>query len=277
MNQLASRLKAIWIRRVHRRRVLFQDRYGLHYYLNPTDDLELFFSHRGWFEVAEQEFCRRHLNPGMTVVDVGAYIGMFTCLMAKQVLPQGQVHAFEPSQRSYQRLCENLAVNSFQNVTVNRQAVFSGNGDRALYCYGAPFESLSSVVRHELSREHNVLRSVSEEQVGTVSLDDYCEKWAIRRIDLLKIDAEGAEPEVFAGADQLLSQGRIRAVLFEVGPGVRQELDRLKSHGFRFSVLSPDGSLLPASESKVSRAVNIIAVHESNHASACCTESTKII
>ena len=259
-----ARLKAFWVRRVLRKRVLFRDRYGLAYFLEPTDDLALFFSHGGWFEAAEQEFCRKHLKPGMTAMDVGAYIGMFTCLMAKQVGPQGQVHAFEPSQRNYQRLCENLAVNGFQNVSANRQAVFSGNGLRALFCYEAPFESLSSLVRHKLIRERYVLGPASEEQVEMISLDEYCEKSAIKRIDLLKVDAEEAEPEVLAGAHHLLSQERVGALLFEVGTEIAQVLDRLKGHGFRFFALAPDGSPLPVTESEISRAVNGIAIHGSN-------------
>ena len=259
-----ARLKAFWIRRILRHRISFRDRYGLTYFLEPTDDLALFFSNRGWFETREQDFCHSHLRPGMTAVDVGAYIGMFTCLMAKQVGPHGQVHAFEPSQLNHRRLCENLAANSFQHVTANRQAVSSGKGVRALYCYGAPFESLNSVVRQELPREHNVLQPVREEQVDTVSLDEYCERLAIQRIDLLKVDVEGAEPEVFAGAQQLLSQGRIGTVLFEVGPEATQELDQLKDHGFQLSVFSTDGSLAAPSELKISRTVNAVAVNESN-------------
>ncbi len=62
-----------------------------------------------------------------------------------------------------------------------------------------PCESLSSLVRQKLIREHDVLGPASEEQVEMISLDEYCETSAIKRIDLLKLDAEGAEPEVLPG------------------------------------------------------------------------------
>lgn len=264
MRELNARCRAFLVRRVLRRPILFRDRYGLRYSLEPSDDLALYFLHRGWFEEAEQEFCRKLLRAGMTVVDVGAYIGMYACLLATLVSPHGRVHAFEPCPRSFRRLLENIARNGLTNVIANCQAVSSGHGPQPLFLYDPPFESLSSLVHVERLRAGGVLRPGTRMVVETVSLDDYCDTRGIRRIDLLKLDAEGAEADVLKGAQRLLDEQRIRAILFEVGTRGASVVDDLKAHGFRFFAVAQGGFLEPVTESGVTHCVNAVALHESN-------------
>lgn len=259
MGSWRARLRAIWVRRVLRRPILFQDRYGLRYRLLPTDDLELYFRHRGWFEVAEQAFCRGYLQPGMTAFDVGAYIGVYTGLMARLVGPEGRVHAFEPSPLAYQRLLDTVRLNGLTNVVANRQAVFSQSGVVPLFCYRAPWESLSSLVHQELPRGDELLPPVAVEPVPAISLDEYCERNAIARIDLLKLDVEGAELEVLRGSRGLLHRGAIRWLLFEVGESLNGVLDLLSRHGFRLFTLTRRGALIPAGEAEVRESPNAVA------------------
>lgn len=264
MRELSARCRAFWVRRVLRRPILFRDRYGLRYSLEPSDDLALYFLHRGWFEEAEQEFCRTYVRPGMTVVDVGAYIGVYACFLATLVGPHGRVHAFEPFPRSFERLTQNIAHNGLTNVFANRQAVSSGHGVHPIYVYAPPFESLNSLVHAERIRKGGVLRSGTHMVVDTISLDDYCEARGIPRIDLLKLDAEGAEADILKGAQGLLHEQRMGAVLFEVGTRGVAVVECLKGHGFRFFAIAGDGALAPVTESEVGRDVNAVALHHSN-------------
>lgn len=259
----SARLKAFWVRRLLRRRILFRDRYGLIYGLEPTDDLALYFTNRGWFEKAEQEFCRRYLQPGMTAFDVGAYIGVYSLLMAQAVGQRGRIHAFEPSRMAFQRLLENIATNGFSNIVANAKAVFSSNGVFPLCLYAPPFDSLTTMVHRELKRGGQVLRPLLVEPVEAVSLDKYCQKQGIEQIDLLKLDAEGAELEALKGAQGLLQRGAIRCFLIEVGTEATRILDNLKGHGFRFLAVSNNGSLELKTELEVTRAVNVVALHSS--------------
>ncbi|MFN3476387.1 MAG: FkbM family methyltransferase [Candidatus Methylomirabilales bacterium] len=261
MTAWEARLSAFWVRRLLRRPILFRDRYGLCYRLSPTDDLELYFRHRGWFEVAEQEFCRSYLQPGMTAFDVGAYLGVYTALMAKLVGPEGRVHAFEPLSEAYRRLLDTIRLNGLTNVAANRQAVFSRSKGFPLFCYGAPWESLSSLVHRELVREGKRLFPVAEEPVQAISLDEYCEQHAVGRIDFLKLDVEGVEGEVLEGAQALLRRGAIRCLLFEVGTGIDQVLDCLKRAGFRLFAIK-DGSLKEVEEAEVRALRNVVALLE---------------
>jgi FkbM family methyltransferase len=245
VNAWAVRLRAAWVRRVLRRPIRFRDRYGVRYLLGPGDDLALYMTHRGWFEVAEQEWVRRYLRPGMTAVDVGAYIGVYTLLMARLVGPSGRVHAFEPSPATHRRLVEHVALNRLANVVASRQAVFSGPGHASLACFGPPFESLSRLGGADAVRGGQVLAALGEADVETVALDAYCAAQAVRRVDLLKLDAEGAEAEVLAGAAGLLAAGAVGACLVEIGPTFPAVRARLEAHGFRLYAPDRHGGLDP--------------------------------
>jgi len=260
---LHARWRAFWVRRVLRRSIVFRDRYGIQYALEPTDDLALYFTHRGWFEAAEQEFCRRYLRAGMTVFDVGAYIGVYTCLMASLVGPKGAVHAFEPVPESFERLCGNLALNRLTNVVANRLALFSRAGSQQLHVYAPPFQSLSSVVHAERARAGGSLRANPGMSVEAVRLDDYCRTRSVARIDLLKVDVEDAEHDVLVGAQGLLAEARIGCLLFEVGVRAGQVVDRLRGDGFQFFAVDPDGSLELIPEAAVAHLSNAVALHRS--------------
>ncbi len=258
-----ARFKAFVVRKLLRRPYLFKDRYGMRYRLEPTDDLALYFRHRGWFEEGEQEFCQRYLQPGMTAVDVGAYIGIYTCLMAKLVGPSGLVCAFEPSGRSFERLQGNVARNGLDNVMANRVAVGSGRGQCRLFSYVPPLESLSSLVHAEVTRRGRVVKPETTELVEIVSLDEYCGERDIRRIDLLKLDAEGAELNVLLGAQRLLADERIVTVLFEVGAESESVIQHLSMSGFQLFTVDVNGSLEPVAKSGMAGHMNGVAVHDS--------------
>ncbi len=257
-----ARLRSAWRRRLVSGPTRFRDRHGLTYLLEPTDDVELYRRHHGWFEEAEQAFVVRHLRPGMTAVDVGAYIGVYTCLMARLVGPGGRVHAFEPSTTSFARLCRHVELNGLANVVANRQAVAGESGRLALRCYPPPFESLSSLVRRELVRSGRAIPPMREEPVEAVSLDDYAARAGLGRIDLLKLDAEGAELRILRGCRRLLAREAIRALLIEVNDDVARILAELRAAGFRFFTPTREGALEPTTTTATARAAtNLVALH----------------
>ncbi len=264
MHAWNARLRALWVKKVRKVPIEFRDRYGLLYGLEPTDDLVLYFMHRGWFEVPEQEFCRAFLCPGMTVLDVGAYIGIFSCFMGKLVTEQGRVHAFEPSPRSFDRLVANIARNGLHNVLANRNAVYARHGQFKLYSYSPPFESLSSLVHGQQIRQGQPIKREDDQEVNAVTLDDYCEAKGISRVDLVKIDAEGTEADVLRGARRLLGEKRIGGILFEVGSGIREVLTFLSQYGFALFSLNDEGALYKADEKRLLTCRNGVAIHHSS-------------
>lgn len=261
MNAWAARLRAAFIRRVrHADRIRFTDRHGVRYVLRASDDLSLYFRHRGWPERGEQAFCARHLRPGMVAFDVGAYLGVYALHMARLVGPSGQVHAFEPSPDSYARLVEHVRLNGAGHVVTNRCAVHATTARLTMKLYEPPFESLGTLAGGDVVRGGRVLAPVAALPVETVTLDEYCARAAVTRIDLLKLDVEGTELDVLEGAGRLLAGRGIRGVLVEVGVGFHAVARLLERHGFRLWSVAPDGGLRPL-DGGPERGPNVVALY----------------
>ena len=148
---------------------------------------------------------RRLLRPGMCFVDVGANIGYFTLLGARRVGPTGRVFAIEPSPYAADRLSQTIAANVIPQVRIERCGLGRRRGEVVLYD--------AAVGNHTPTMlgdpgGHGLV-------VPVRTLDECVREWNIDRIDLMKIDVEGYEPEVFAGAARTLADGKIKAVLCE--------------------------------------------------------------
>jgi hypothetical protein len=138
--------------------------------------------------------------------------------------------------------------------------VFSGSGSRPLFVYGPPYESLASVVHRQAMRGGASIAPATDVTATTVALDEYCARRGIERIDLLKLDAEGAEVDVLDGAARLLGRGAVRAILVEVGVGFETLVERLAGAGFGVYTVALDGRLAPAAPAQVGKATNVVAV-----------------
>ena len=77
----------------------------------------------GEFSEGECDVFRQLIQPGWTVLELGANIGSHTVFLAKRVGPSGRVVAFEPQRIVFQTLCANLALNSILNVECYQKAV----------------------------------------------------------------------------------------------------------------------------------------------------------
>ena len=177
------------------------------------------------YEPAVSECFRAILRKGMTFCDVGANIGVFSLFAARLVGPMGRVVAFEPIPENVQVLRANISRNGLGNVLVVEKAVAERQGRAEIH--------LSSLCGcHSLvSRPDASLgRSLS---VETIRLDEMPE---LEQIDLLKIDAEGAEISVLRS----LGSRRPRHLILEynaarshaAGYNGPQFLDTLRSLGY---------------------------------------------
>lgn len=178
------------------------------------------------------------LTPGCTFVDVGASIGFYTVLGSRRVGANGRVLAFEPGPQNLTLLYLNIHRNKLGNVDARPLAISDRSGFLLYNREGdngqiAPFDggtdrlALSDLVRSE-------------------TLDDTLA--GEERIDVIKVDVEGAEGLVFRGAEKVLRQKRPRLV-FEFSPpsleATSQQtgaalFDYLESLGYRFEMISPD-------------------------------------
>lgn len=182
------------------------------------------------------EFFRAYLKPGDTVVDVGANIGETVLTESLAVGPSGRVVAFEPHPRTFRFLRENLDLNQVRNVETHNVGLGEKPGT----------VSFSDNKRDDMNRVNG---DASGLQVRIERLDNCVP--ALGRIQLLKVDVEGYEKFVFAGAPELLK--RTECVYFEVsathfgwfGYTTRELLEVLAQAGFQlFRVVDP-GCLAP--------------------------------
>jgi FkbM family methyltransferase len=141
------------------------------------------------------------IKAGMTVIDIGAHIGYYTLLFAKCVGKTGRVIAFEPLPASFEVLKKNVELNELTHVSLFTSAIFSHGGELTI-----------SIPDHANSGEASVVKAVGAQQVQvrSTTLDAVCSTLDIRP-DFVKIDVEGCESEVLAGAGETI--GRCRPMM----------------------------------------------------------------
>jgi FkbM family methyltransferase len=189
------------------------------------------------------ELIRALLRPGSTFVDVGANVGYFTLLAGSIVGPTGRVIAFEPNPELASLIARSLSVNGLHSWTELVEAAAMSEPGRLEFKRFAGHQGSSGFyVTDELAAQfHDTLERIV---VDCTTLDDALAGRGLQ-IDLIKIDAEGAEPEVIAGAERLLEEQRGMQVIMEYTPSNRPAVEALIERGYRMCVLGQDHSLTP--------------------------------
>jgi FkbM family methyltransferase len=180
------------------------------------------------------------IRPGMTVVDVGANVGVWTAAFSRWAGPRGRVIALEPAPANLLALQQAKQRNAWANVEIHGVAAADSEGTMFLEC--SSFNSGNN----SLSLGGGTNKAV---QVQTVRLDSLL---AGTRVDVLKIDVQGWEASVLRGAKETLRRNRPIMARLEVWPaGLRRVgsnldeiLEILASCGLE--VVAPRGEELQA-------------------------------
>lgn len=160
----------------------------------------------GW-EPGETALLGARIRPGMTVVDVGAHVGYYTCLAARLTGPRGLVLAFEPAPRNYELLLANVWRNGFTNVVCFPWAVADAPGFAELHLGGSNTGD---------NRLHQSGGQRERVQVRTVALDGL---EALRPpVDVVKLDVQGVEEAALRGMERLLAGSPNVLVTLEFWP-----------------------------------------------------------
>lgn len=149
------------------------------------------------------------LDAGDCFFDVGANVGWVTQHGSWLVGKQGSVHSFEPSPRTIGYLHRRLVCMGLSNVVVNQFALGAAFGTATLYECAENYGGSSSLRPGAAPGQHILV----ETRVPVKVLDDYVERNAITKVDLIKIDVQGSEIDVLRGATHLLTAPN-RPVLF---------------------------------------------------------------
>lgn len=176
----------------------------------------------------------RYLKPGMRVIDVGANIGHYTLAAAKAVGKKGKVWAFEPESNNFFILLKNLEENMLKNVEAVKAAVGRKVGIMKLLKSKENFgdhriipnsqDGQSSQRTKQPHRDRHGLQprddgSLVKAMVKMVNLDQHI---GDQKIDLIKIDVQGWEPEVIEGARGIIAKWK-PAMILEFCPTMMKE------------------------------------------------------
>ncbi len=146
-------------------------------------------------------YLQAHIKRDALCLDVGANIGLVSIMLAL-CCPDGEVHSFEGSPKNARRLNRNLALNGIENCFVTEAAVGAREGRTRFR--ETPFAAGSHVAPGDPDTDLPATVIV----VPTVTIDGYCRERLGRRIDFMKLDVEGSEPAVLAGARDTIARDR---------------------------------------------------------------------
>lgn len=160
------------------------------------------------FEEFEVKVVQKMIRKGDVVIDLGAHIGYYTLLFANLVGKTGRVIAFEPEPTNYELLEKNLKINGYKNVVLVNKAVSSKTGKNRLYL-------------DEFNTAGNTLFKLKEDQasieIDSISLDDYFKDYG-GKINFVKMDIEGEEPEAIKGMCSILRRRNGIKIMTEFNP-----------------------------------------------------------
>ena len=181
----------------------------------------------------------RVLRPGAFCVDVGANHGYFTMLLADGAGPAGRVLAVEPNPALAELLALTIEVNGFER--------------RALVAQQAATDGLARMVQLVIPRRRGACATICRApsaaddviHVDAASIDDLTAAWP--HVDLIKIDAEGAEPVIWCGMRRTIERNPNLIVLLEFVasryPDASGFLQAIRTEGFALRHVAHDSSI----------------------------------
>lgn len=175
-------------------------------YLDREDSLNISTGEN--YKPLETKVISDEIHTGDTVLDIGANIGDDTLTLAKIVGPKGKIYAFEPDPENFRLLEKNVNVNKYNNVVSVESAVSNRNGKLKLYL------SENNKADHRIYASHDNRKFV---EVKSVVLDTYF-KNKKTKINVVKIDVQGAEMMAFEGMAKLLRKNSYPKILTEFWP-----------------------------------------------------------
>lgn len=167
---------------------------------------------------------REVIKPGMSCVDIGANIGYFTIIMSRLVGPTGFIYAYEPDETNFGLLQRNLDINNSRNVLPRMLGISNFYGEVDFYVDKINFGG------HSLVRKGKIYATKS---IPVATLDSLLK---VKKVNLVKIDVEGTEPEVLEGMDSILDANPNIILIIEYLPNMNstEHLEKLVSRGLKF-------------------------------------------
>ncbi len=181
--------------------------HGQKMYVNATFGLTLLSTGTYQSEKLMTTLFTKFATPGMTVIDVGAYVGYYTLLAARSVGDKGKIFCFEPDPSNYALLLKNIEENNCSNVVPVQKAVTNTTGTIKLFMAKDP--SGHSIVGGNPNQKAIL--------VDSTTLDDFLGA-RVQPVHIIKIDVEGAENAVLQGMSKIIAKNPGLKIFTEFSP-----------------------------------------------------------
>ncbi|OQY49101.1 MAG: hypothetical protein B6242_00195 [Anaerolineaceae bacterium 4572_78] len=183
----------------------------------------------------ELTFLSKLCQPNMHIVDIGANVGLYSLIFAMNIGQNGKVWAFEPDVGNFDMLKRNIQHNQYYNIMPIQKAVSNQSGIIKLY------------ISDYHNGDHRTYQTTDKRtaiEIESVSLDDFFV--AGERIDLIKMDIQGAEGFALQGMTQILKNNPQVKIFTEFWPfGLQQAgfesekmISDLQACGFNIKYMS---------------------------------------
>ena len=215
-------------------------------FIVPTTDMTccLELIEKGIYDVALTNFFGRNIKDNMTLVDIGANIGYFTILFSGYLTGTGKVYSFEPNEKCYNNIIENIRMHNLgittkcfnigiaENKTQKDFFLCNVNGNSSLINQSEYIYKLTQEVPNKIKINCDRLDNILDEP-----------------IDYIKIDVEGGEYYSFLGFEKLFKKKYIKNIITEWNPYMleketKSDLKRIINENFKYKLfINPDGTL----------------------------------
>jgi FkbM family methyltransferase len=215
---------------------------------------------------------RNILRPGMVLIDAGANIGEITLVAAKLVGTSGQVVAFEPMADIAASLERNIADNHLDHVVLARLGLADAISSAPIYASCG--QGQSDEENHGLGSLYGGDSPANSpvQNIQLTTLDAYLQEHPVSRLDVIKIDIEGAELPCLKGAARTLQRHRPILIIeiqeqTSMVAGYHQEdiLDYLESFGYAFHTIGQHGKLTPIDKGSLASYQNVLCTPATHH------------
>lgn len=196
-------------------------------------------------EETTTELLKSILKSEDVFIDLGANIGYFSLLAAKIVGKKGCVFSFEPETKNYKYLNINKELNKYNQLITIQKALSNVNGKTNLFI--CPYDTghhtinqIDGITSYETSEIYSP-DNINYNQIETITLDDFMSNQKINKVDLIKMDVEGAEMLALAGMEQTIKKNDNIKMIIEYFPLLIEKMGSspeeflmtlIKTHGF---------------------------------------------
>jgi FkbM family methyltransferase len=202
----------------------------------------------GTFDPRGINFLKKNLNPGDVFIDIGANIGCYSLIASSLTGDNGKIIAFEAVTNVYDQLIYNISINKISNIRAEKLAIFEKRDILKFFLSSDENLGMSSIFRHDTE-------SGKTEDVEAVSLDEYLADYPLERVNLIKIDIEGAEMHALKGMKNTIEK-HFPVLMIEINNDVLPDkslvqneiMGFLISHGYSPYVSDLKGDLHPLND-----------------------------